>query len=334
MDKLLLSIFVLSGLCAISSHRPERRYDVVYEPKNMTEAQRHCREKYTDLVTVRHSEDVKTLNQIVDSSKMAAYNHVAWIGLYADVNSWRWSLSNQSFYKPGEAEFRRWGPGEGSNNYENCTAMYSDGYWMDYPPKTFMLSICFDARGLGETFILISISMNWTQAQTYCREHHTDLAIVRNLAENQKVQSLVPPQSIVRIGLFRDGWKWSDGTDSSFTNWKNGEPKLSNEICAAADFSANGQWQVSFCQDMRPFICYTDVPVSKQVIKVRLQSSSSVDLNDPKVMDDMLEKLKQRLKDQGMDDHVQLSWKKQPDGKVFHKEEKKTKETCAEKDEL
>ena len=39
--------------------------------------------------------------------------------------------------------------------------------------------------------------------------------------------------------------------------------------------------------------------------------------------------LKQRLKDQGVNDDIKLSWKKQPDGKVFHKEKKKDK-----KDEL
>ena len=35
--------------------------------------------------------------------------------------------------------------------------------------------------------------------------------------------------------------------------------------------------------------------------------------------------LKQKLKDQGVNDNIKLSWKKQSDGKVFHKEEKKTK---------
>lgn len=99
--------------------------------------------------------------------------------------------------------------------------------------------------------------MKWREAQTYCRDNHTDLASVRNLAENRKVQDLVPSQGIVWIGLFRDGWKWSHGTHSSFTNWKQGEPKLSKETCVAANFSADGQWQVSHCQDMRPFICYT-----------------------------------------------------------------------------
>ncbi|TNN31236.1 hypothetical protein EYF80_058612 [Liparis tanakae] len=68
------------------------------------------------------------------------------------------------------------------------------------------------------------------------------------------------------------------------------------------------------------------VPVSKRVVKVRLEkSSSSLDLNDPVVMKDLLKKLKQRLKEQGLNDDIKLSWKKQSDGKVFHKEEKKNK---------
>ena len=32
--------------------------------------------------------------------------------------------------------------------------------------------------------------------------------------------------------------------------------------------------------------------------------------------------LKQRLKEKGVNEDVKLSWKKQPDGKVFHKEKK------------
>lgn len=35
--------------------------------------------------------------------------------------------------------------------------------------------------------------------------------------------------------------------------------------------------------------------------------------------------LKQKLKNQGVNEDVKLSWKKQPDGKVFHKEKKETK---------
>ncbi|TNN31958.1 hypothetical protein EYF80_057883 [Liparis tanakae] len=42
-------------------------------------------------------------------------------------------------------------------------------------------------------------------------------------------------------------------------------------------------------------------------------------------MENLLKKIKQRMKDQGLNDDIKLSWKKQSDGKVFQKEEKKTK---------
>ncbi|KAK9514750.1 hypothetical protein VZT92_025441 [Zoarces viviparus] len=67
MDKLLLSIVVMSGLCAVSS---ERRFHLVPELKTMTEAQRHCRETYSDLATIRDMEDVNTLNTMLQSSPM------------------------------------------------------------------------------------------------------------------------------------------------------------------------------------------------------------------------------------------------------------------------
>ncbi|XP_075946606.1 uncharacterized protein LOC142948447 [Anarhichas minor] len=140
MDKLLLSIVIVSGLCAVSSPA-ERRYHFVYDLKNMTEAQRHCRETYSDLATIRDMEDVNTLNTMVHSSQMV------------DNSSVR----------------------------------------------------------LRETFVLINNTMTWTEAQSYCREHHTDLASVRNMEEIQKVQNLVP-YGDVWIGLSRDGWKWSDGS--------------------------------------------------------------------------------------------------------------------------
>ncbi|XP_068454419.1 C-type mannose receptor 2-like isoform X2 [Clinocottus analis] len=249
----------------------------------------------------------------------------AWIGLHT---SWRWSLTNSSFYKPRETEFRRWHPGE-PNNYgkEDCVYIYSDGSWNNDRCYGAQNSVCFDAKGPIETFVFIYTLMNWNEAQSYCREHHTDLAIVRNLEENQKVLNVISKGDRAWIGLFSDGRKWSDGSDSSFRNWKPLGPRQFSEDCVSADFSADGLWESLKCDVMSAFICYRDVePVAKRVVKVRLQkSSSSVDLNDPVVMEDLLKQLKQKLKDQGHDDDIKLSWKKQADGKVFHKEKKKSR---------
>ena len=72
-----------------------------------------------------------------------------WIGLYDDLNSWRWSLSDTSFYRDGEAEFRQWQDGQ-PNNYnsrEHCTVMDSYGGWGDFDCMNQLWSICMDVRG-------------------------------------------------------------------------------------------------------------------------------------------------------------------------------------------
>ncbi|KAK1897894.1 Macrophage mannose receptor 1 [Dissostichus eleginoides] len=290
MEKVLLIIIALSGLSAVSSHA-ERQYHFVYEAKTMSEAQRYCREKHTDLATVDSMEVVKLLNNMAGQ-----YTQSAWIGLHDDRDTWRWSMSDPSFYEPGETEFRQWGTGQ---------------------------------PGPSATFVLIKSAMTWTEAQSYCREHHTDLASVRNLAENQQLDELSPEgEYSAWIGLYRDSWKWSDGSNSSFMYWKVKEPNYKGlKACVAAAFDNSGKWEDLDCGVKKPFICYgQDVPVSMQVIKVRVEKPNGVDLNNKAFLDDMLVEAKKNLRAQGLDDNVQLAWRKQPDGQVFQKEEEKKRD--------
>ncbi|KAK1891455.1 Ketol-acid reductoisomerase (NADP(+)) [Dissostichus eleginoides] len=99
-------------------------------------------------------------------------------------------------------------------------------------------------------------------------------------------------------------------------------------MCVAADFHNSGRWEGFDCELKKPFICYKYVvPVTMQVIKVRLErTNSDVDPNDPTFQEEMLLKIKKELRDKGLDDNIQLTWRKQPDGQVFQKEEKKRDE--------
>ncbi|KAF3860944.1 hypothetical protein F7725_001199 [Dissostichus mawsoni] len=75
-----------------------------------------------------------------------------WIGLYDDVDSWKWSMSDTSFFKPRETEFRQWASGEPNNKYsvEHCTRIRSnDGLWNDRDCAVRINAVCLDVRGLG-----------------------------------------------------------------------------------------------------------------------------------------------------------------------------------------
>uniref|UniRef100_A0A8C7ZCJ2 C-type lectin domain-containing protein n=1 Tax=Oryzias sinensis TaxID=183150 RepID=A0A8C7ZCJ2_9TELE len=200
---------------------------------------------------------------------------MAWIGLYNDVNSWRWAMSDPNFYEDGNANFRNWKDSE-PNNYnglESCTMLsMPDGKWNDMPCDSLAEPICSDVTGLNVTFAYINNSMTWFDALSFCREHHTDLASVRNMEENQKIMELTPAATKLWIGLFRETWKWTDGSNSSFSYWKGGGPnnyQNQNENCAAADFESSGQWDDRNCDEKRAFICYAG---ESQLLKIHVIS--------------------------------------------------------------
>uniref|UniRef100_A0A667WJI0 C-type lectin domain-containing protein n=1 Tax=Myripristis murdjan TaxID=586833 RepID=A0A667WJI0_9TELE len=118
-----------------------RQYHLVETSVTWTEAQSYCRQHYTDLATVSSEEDVTKLNDTVG-------RHHSWIGLYYDINSWRWSLQNKSYYGEGEAEFRIWFSGEPNNyrSYENCVIMDPDGLWFDTPCFSERPFVCYNGE--------------------------------------------------------------------------------------------------------------------------------------------------------------------------------------------
>ncbi|KAL0162998.1 hypothetical protein M9458_042397, partial [Cirrhinus mrigala] len=87
-------------------------YVFVNESKTWAEAQRYCREKYTDLATIENEQQtVQLMNTVNDDSI-----DLAWIGLYDNLDSWKWTLDDSDFFKVGEKNFRNW-YNQGPDNY-------------------------------------------------------------------------------------------------------------------------------------------------------------------------------------------------------------------------
>jgi len=110
--------------------------------------------------------------------------------------------------------------------------------------------------GTNVTFVINTTAMTWSQAQSYCRQHHTDLASVENMSENLRIKELLSTGYIVWIGLFRDPfWKWVDGATFSFYYWGTAQPAV-RQFCVAATLNDSGKWQNWDCDLRMSFICY------------------------------------------------------------------------------
>ncbi|CAB1439859.1 unnamed protein product [Pleuronectes platessa] len=109
----------------------------------------------------------------------------------------------------------------------------------------------------------VSDVMNWTEAQSYCREKYTDLATIENTEEMKKLKDTVSAagnSSEVWIGLYSHiDWKWSDGFNQSgaeYRSWHSGYPInfAANHLCVVKAF--NGRWFDYYCHEQCPFVCY------------------------------------------------------------------------------
>ncbi|XP_076145698.1 C-type mannose receptor 2-like, partial [Alosa pseudoharengus] len=94
-------------------------YVLVTDKKNWADAQRYCRERHTDLASVRNQKENDQIEEVSGGSS-------AWIGLFRDA--WEWSDGSSS-------SFRHWNTGE--PNYgsidEFCAEILNapGGWWND-----------------------------------------------------------------------------------------------------------------------------------------------------------------------------------------------------------
>nr|XP_055046328.1 asialoglycoprotein receptor 2-like [Misgurnus anguillicaudatus] len=145
-----------------------------------------------------------------------------------------------------------------NNGDEECVGTYH-GNWNDLSCSETLESFCYDETQTGAArFVLVTdVLRTWHDAQIYCRQHYTDLAIIRTQTDNDALNVGTPNDYYVWIGVFRDSWKWSDGTNVSAypINWASTDPDLNgmDPICVAANVS--GTLDDQLCSDLYPFIC-------------------------------------------------------------------------------
>ncbi|KAA0724071.1 C-type lectin domain family 10 member A MMGL [Triplophysa tibetana] len=242
MDQTLYFRLLLIAVCSLSECI-QRRYHYININKTWTEAQSYCKEKYTDLATVYNMNDMKELKNTVNN------NLNVWIGLKnTSTHKWKWSLGDP-------VNYTNWG-NEQPNYQTNCTFV-RNVTWQSENCNREMYFICYNDS--SKRYIIERSNKTWRDAQRFCRENHSDLTSVRNKTENEHIQEIINnTDKSVWIGLFRDSWEWSDNSDSTFRNWKSGEPNNNGEVCTEVHMSAQGQWNDAGCHHTITFVCHED----------------------------------------------------------------------------
>uniref|UniRef100_A0A3Q2DEA2 C-type lectin domain-containing protein n=1 Tax=Cyprinodon variegatus TaxID=28743 RepID=A0A3Q2DEA2_CYPVA len=122
-----------------------------------------------------------------------------------------------------------------------------------------LLSIFLQTRNIAQKYHLIREEKTWQEAQSYCREKHTDLISgMKQLQDGELEEVMNSADGKTYFGLFRDTWRWSDGSSFSFRHWNkwsiNEGPNSGR--CAVAGIDDEGRWKTDSCDQKKPFICY------------------------------------------------------------------------------
>uniref|UniRef100_A0A3B4AE41 C-type lectin domain-containing protein n=1 Tax=Periophthalmus magnuspinnatus TaxID=409849 RepID=A0A3B4AE41_9GOBI len=106
--------------------------------------------------------------------------------------------------------------------------------------QSFCMFLCF--AHTERQFVFVDTPMDWTSAQTYCRQKYTDLVTVYDDQENQELTELAPNTNMnIWIGLRHkvNKWRWSMGdpplSDNKYeTIWAPTQPdnKFGDQHCA------------------------------------------------------------------------------------------------------
>nr|XP_055057238.1 macrophage mannose receptor 1-like [Misgurnus anguillicaudatus] len=275
-----------------------------------TQAQSYCRERYTDLATVDSMDDVNTMMNTVNDG----YSGSVWIGLQNTTQSrWVWSNGEDTI-----SQYSAWNPGDPSDG-SYCVAFISNA-WHGFPCGTELYFVCFNEM---TGYILMNSYKNWTDAQGYCKQYHTDLPTIHNSQEQSQLYAVVGDGPWAWIGLYLDSWQWSDQWNLAFRNWATGYTYRTSGFGDCVTMSTvSKKWVQSPCNELHHFFCFLDVKI--QTVRLNLSLDGKYNLHDPSLQTAILKKISEKLKSAGLNSFNTISWRTDEVGELFHRQNKTT----------
>ncbi|KAB5579685.1 hypothetical protein PHYPO_G00197790 [Pangasianodon hypophthalmus] len=305
MKLMLLHLLCLTGFVPVILSTMTLSSFLINKTMTWADAQNYCKTVYVDLAMAKSQTSLLKLRDTLAKQNVTG---PVWMGLYNDLDTWRWSYNSRLL---NNITLRMWAGGQpdNQNGHECCAAIDNNGTWWDMSCLDVNPFICYSASGANR-YVGVTTMLNWADAQAYCRQYYTDLASPFNATDNSLVQQVATVQGFSWFGLFRDSWRWVDGTKVGQLLWQSPLPDNVDpqENCGTLN---GGIFDDTKCTNQYYFICDI-IPVVKYAVKLQVKSDQSV--FDPAVIAAILEQIKQKL-----DKKTTVSWRVQPDRNIFHK---------------
>ncbi|XP_037537284.1 macrophage mannose receptor 1-like [Nematolebias whitei] len=267
----------------------ENQYFFNKENLAMEDAQKFCKQKHSDLVTINSQAENTFLRQQMKRNSSNLYFASYWIGLTLDFDK------TIQWMDGSPVLFTRWyiGQPDFRNFDENCVAMrHLTGFWHDFNCGQENPSICKRSKSpLANTTMVPTVSPkggckeNWKKLNSKCyriinnqnltwfdaREHCKDMGgnLVSIPSRHVQVfllfQMSTAQTSDLWIGLHNlyDYWfLWTDGQPRSYMNLDMSESDNHCAVMNTNPLMGIGIWIAKSCNDTYGFICMQNVDQS------------------------------------------------------------------------
>ncbi|XP_007252805.3 macrophage mannose receptor 1 [Astyanax mexicanus] len=264
----------------------DRCYYFSSDTKTWHDALTECQSKNANLMSISDIHERLWVSTQIGTT-------IFWIGLNDIVSEGNWEWSDGSVYYPYLAYWREGQPDnyldnedcgqvDGNNNGqwndEHCTSKRPYICRRDNPNPTPQCDTANGWEQYGSNCYKLNSQLrkSWIAARTDCVMEGGDLVSIQSAAEQQYVISRLDHSPLdmwigystlkcttlsCQIQVDGTTFSWSDSSSSSYTNWPNGQPDLTdkqNGVCASMIKDAGdeyGKWKTHVCRYERPYLC-------------------------------------------------------------------------------